>query len=190
MISGIWIVLSLTAVAVLVTAIIIYRRRGRAGVDELLRGVAVESMKDILLPDAMGGKIHLQHVLLTAKGLLVLDVKTVKGKVFAGDRLDEWTVIDNGQRFTFQNPQRALYDRVAALKARTRDIPIAGYVLFLAEAEFNEGRPADVIHPDELRTRYAKPEKAELERLMEAFYPHWEKVKAGSEPAPRPSSPI
>ena len=185
-----WYVLAGIAVAVLLATIIIYRRRNRTGIDELLRAVAVESMRDILLPDGMGGQIHLQHVLLTSKGLLVLDVKTVKGMVFAGDRLDEWTVIGNAQRFTFQNPQRALYDRVAALKAKTRDIPIAGHVLFLADAQFNEGRPADVILPDELRTRYGKPEKAELERLMEAFYPHWEKVKAGCEPAPRPASPI
>jgi len=185
-----WVVLSVTAVAVILAAIIIYRRRRRTGVDDLLRAVAVESMHDILLPDEMGGQIHLEHVLLTAKGLLVLDVKSVKGMVFAGDRLDEWTVIGNAQRFTFQNPQRALYDRVVALKAKTRDVPVVGYVLFLSEATFNECRPADVILPDELRTRFAKPEKAELERLVEAFYPHWEKVKAGSEPALRSSSSI
>ncbi len=177
--------------AVSFLAILVYlRRRRRRDLDGLLRTVSVESMRDILLPDRMGGEIHLQHVLLTAKGLVVLDVKTVRGTVYGGDRLDEWTVIDHAQRFTFPNPQPGLHDRVAALKSVARDMPVTGHILFLDSADFSKGRPADVIFPDELRNRYAKPDKAELERLMEAFYPHWERVQEVSEPLPRAASPI
>jgi len=169
--------------AVSLLAILIYlRRRRRGNLDPLLHAVSVESLHDILLPDHMGGEIHLQHVLLTAKGLVVLDVKTVRGTVYGGDRLDEWTVIDHARRFTFPNPQPALYDRVAALKSVAKDMPVTGYILFLEKAEFTKGRPADVIFPDELQTRYRKPEKVELERLMEAFDSHWERVQAVSEP--------
>jgi hypothetical protein len=32
--------------------------------------------------------------------------------------------------------------------------------------------------------RYARPEQADLERLLVAFAPHWERVKAATEPAP------
>jgi hypothetical protein len=179
---------SLAAVSFL--AILVYRRRRRGNLDELLRAVSVESLRDILLPDRMGGEIHLQHLLLTAKGLVVLDVKTVRGMVFAGDRLDEWTVIDRAQRFAFPNPQPALYDRVAALRAVAKDMPVTGYILFLDHADFSKGRPTDVIFPDELQTRYRKPEKAELERLMEAFYPHWERVQEVSEPLPQAASSL
>ena len=77
------------AVAILVLAVVYLRRRHRGGVDDALRAIGVDSMQDILLPDGMGGQIHLQHVLLTAKGLLVLDLKTIKGTVFASDRMDE-----------------------------------------------------------------------------------------------------
>ena len=177
--------------AALSLAVLIYlRRRGRFDLDRLLREFSADSLHDILLPDRMGGEIHLQHLLLTAKGLVVLDVKTVRGMVFAGDRLDEWTVIDRAQRFTFPNPQPALYDRVAALRAVAKDVPVTGYILFLDHADFSKGRPTDVIFPDELQTRYRKPEKAELERLMEAFYPHWERVQEVSEPLPQGASPL
>lgn len=180
---------SLAAVSFL--AILIYlRRRRRGNLDELLRAVSVESLHNILLPDRMGGEIHLQHVLLTAKGLVVLDVKTVRGSVYGGDRLDEWTVIDHARRFTFPNPQPALHDRVAALKSVARDMPVTGHILFFDNADFTKGRPADVIFPDELQIRYRKPEKAELERLMEAFDQYWERVQEVSEPLPRAASPI
>jgi hypothetical protein len=177
--------------AVSFVAIWIYlRRRRRGNLDALLRAVSVESLRDILLPDRMGGEIHLQHVLLTAKGLVVLDVKTVRGTVYGGDRLDEWTVIDHARRFTFPNPQPALHDRVAALKSVARDMPVTGYILFLENPDFTKGRPADVIFPDELQDRYRKPEKVELERLIEAFDQHWERVQEVSEPLPRAASPV
>ena len=179
----------LAAVILLVVLIYLRRRRG-FDLDRLLREVSVDSLHDILLPDRMGGQIHLQYLLLTAKGLVVLDVKTVSGMVFGGDRLDEWTVIDRAQRFTFPNPQPALYDRVAALKAVAKDMPVTGYILFFDDADFSKGRPAEMIFPEELRTRYVKPEKAELERVMEAFYPQWERVQEVSEPLPQAASPV
>jgi len=179
----------LGAVVVLSLLIYLWRRRGGRSSDPL-RAVSVKSLQDILLPDRMGGLIHLQHVLLTAKGFVVLDLKTVSGTVFGGDRLDEWTVIGSAQRFTFPNPQRALYDRVAALKTIVRDMPVTGHILFFDDAEFSKGRPSDVIFPGELQERYRKPDSAELERLMEAFQPHWEQVLEASEPAPRSSRPV
>lgn len=194
--------IGLLVIVLILLVMALWRRLAARPVDPL-RVVSVKSMQDILLPDRMGGQIHLQHVLLTAKGFVVLDVKTVSGTVFGGDLLDEWTVIrglsrsrrrqvaetyagmGRAQRFTFPNPQHALHDRVAALGAIVRDMPVTGHVLFLGDAEFSKNHPTDAIFPDELQERYRKPESAELSRLMEAFQPHWEKVQAASQPAPK-----
>lgn len=178
------------AAAILVLALVHRWRHRRCDLEETLRSIAVDSMQDILLPDGMGGQIHLQHVLLTAKGLVVVEINRIKGVVFASDRMDEWTVISRARRFTFHNPQPALYDRVAALKVQARDLPVTGHILFSEEADFSKGRPTHVIFPDELRARYRKPTRPELDRLMEAFYPHWEKVQQVTEPAPRSAKPI
>jgi hypothetical protein len=59
---------------------------------------------------------------------------------------------------------------------------VEGYVLFASGAKFNKGRPRQVVLPGELIERHRPPERAELERLMEAFAPHWEHVKSASEP--------
>jgi hypothetical protein len=78
-----------------------------------------------------------------------------------------------------------LYDRVAALRQLVRDVPVAGYVLFAGSADFAKGRPRDVLSAAELMERYARPDAADLERLMVAFQPHWERVKAATVPAAR-----
>ena len=61
-----------------------------------------------------------------------------------------------------------------------RDVPVVGLILFAAGADFSKGRPKDVLLPGELMDRYRKPEQADLERLLVAFAPHWDRVKAAN----------
>jgi len=161
------------------------RRRAEGGLGGLVEAVGVDRVSDILVADGMGGEIHIEHLLLTGQGLVILDVKTIKGTVFASDRMEEWTVMTAKDRVVIQNPQPALYDRIAALRLLVRDVPVSGHILFEAEADFSKGRPRDVILPDELLARYRKPDKAELERIMDAFFPHWELVREACKPVPR-----
>ncbi|MEO8465763.1 MAG: nuclease-related domain-containing protein [Gammaproteobacteria bacterium] len=159
-------------------------RRGPLTMAQVLASVAIDRVQDVLLPDGMGGQIQIEHLLLTGNGLLVIDSKAFEGTIFASERMAEWTVIGKQGRFTFPNPLGTLYDRVAALKQLVRDVPVTGLVLFGERADFSKGRPRDVLAPAELMERYARPDKADLEQLLVAFAPHWERVKGATEPAP------
>jgi hypothetical protein len=159
-----------------------FRRRGPL-LGRALQEVAIDRIQDVLVPDGMGGQIHIEHLLLTANGLVVVDVKEFEGTIFASDRMEEWTVIGKQGRYTFPNPLGTLYDRVAALRQLSRDLPVDGHVLFAPGADFSKGRPKDVVLPAELLSHYRKPEAAELERLQAAFGPHWDRLKSVLEPA-------
>jgi hypothetical protein len=181
-----WILLGLVLAAVTLAGLLgrrIWIRRRGPLLDRALRDVSIDRMRDVLLPNGMGGQIQLEHLLLTGNGLVVIDVKPFEGTVFASDRMAEWTVISRTGRFTFPNPLGTLYDRVAALRQLVRDVPVVGLVLFSAGADFTKGRPKDVLLPAELMERYRKPEQQDLERLLVAFSPHWDRVKAATEPA-------
>lgn len=161
-----------------------WRRRRQSSIADVLKAIAVERLEDVLVPDGMGGEIHIEHLLLTAHGILVVNVKRYRGVVFASERMDLWTAIDSGERSTFQNPLPTLYDRVAAVRQLVRDIDVAGFVVFPSLADFSKGRPRDVTLPDDLLEHYAKPDdKADIGRLTEAFEPHWEKIRAAARPA-------
>lgn len=161
---------------------LVARRRGPE-LARALEAVAIDRLQNVLLPDGMGGQIQIEHLLLTGHGLLVIDAKAFAGSIFASERMAEWTVISKQGRFTFPNPLGTLYDRVAALRQLVRDVPVAGYVLFAGSADFTKGRPRDVLSAAELMERYRRPDAADLERLMVAFQPHWERVKEATEPA-------
>lgn len=158
------------------------RRRSKIGLKELVEAVGVERVSDVLVSDGMGGEIHIQHLVLTGRGLVVLDVKTISGTVFASDQMDEWTVMTSTDRISIQNPQRALHDRISALRLLVPNVPVFGHVLFLEGGDFSKGRPKDVILADELLARYRKPQKDDLESIVGAFFPHWERVCEACKP--------
>jgi hypothetical protein len=180
----VWLVAALAAGGAVGIGVWLWRRR-KPNLMAALKAVAIDSIHDIVLPDGMGGQIHVEYLLLTARGLLVIDVKRFEGIIFASDRMDDWTVISKEGRYTFPNPQGTLYDRVAAVKRLVRDVPVVGFVLFPAGADFSKGRPRDVLLPGELTDGYKKPDRSEIERLTEAFAMHWERVRDAAEPARR-----
>jgi hypothetical protein len=176
-----------TAAAVLVVAlglgVIWWRRSRRSDIRSAFAAVSVDHIADVLLPDGMGGEIHLEHLVLTARGILVINVKRYEGVIFASDRMDEWTVIGPAGRAGFPNPQGSLYDRVAAVRQLIRDVQVTGFILFPAGADFSKGRPKDILLPDELVRDYAKPERSDIERLTDAYAPHWEQIRRATKPA-------
>ena len=80
-----------------------------------------DHLRDVLVPDGQGSGLHVDFLLLTMRGVVVIDLRDVAGNIFGGDQMADWTVMDGAQRFTFPNPQTALYDRIAAVRALARN---------------------------------------------------------------------
>jgi len=173
----VWIVPSAGAVGLGCLAWFLWWRatRSRRQLQRVLKAISAEAASAILVPDGMGGQIWLDHLLLTARGLLVLDVKDVSGVIFGSDRMNEWAVIDGKRRYTFHNPQSALYDRVAAVKSLVRDVPVSGRIAFTSRGRFTKGIPRAVTTVEALEVEFGEP-SGTAERITEAFYPHWQRV--------------
>jgi hypothetical protein len=84
------------------------RRSRRKALLARLERIAYDAAHQVLVPDGMGGFIHIDHLLLTPRGLLVLDTRRVAGLIFGGDQMSDWTVMGRSRRYTFYNPQPAL----------------------------------------------------------------------------------
>jgi hypothetical protein len=132
-----------------------YRRRSRRrNLLARLERVAYEAAHQVLVPDGMGGFIHIDHLLLTPRGVLVLDTRRVAGLIFGGDQMSDWTVMGRGHRYTFDNPQPALYDRIAAVKALVGDVPVEGRLLFSNVGKFTKGMPKWVVMLDGIEVEF------------------------------------
>lgn len=171
--------LPVALIVLLLLWLIVRARRGRArSLVHALDKIAFERIEDLVIPSADGGEIQIDYLLLTAQGLLIIDIKDFNGAVFGSDKMQDWTVISDKHRFTFANPQPALRDRIEAVGQIVRQVPVAGRIVFLDGASFTKGVPALVSSLDDLIDEFVEQDKAAAKVNIEAFIPHWELIHA------------
>jgi len=174
--------LPLLAVVLLLLVWLLYRQRNAGGLTLMgvLNEIAFERVENLIIPNGDDGEIHIDQLLLTANGLLIVDIKDVQGAVFGSDKMQDWTVISEDRRFTFANPQPALYDRIAAVRHIVRQVPVAGRILFLDGAEFTKGVPGLVSSLEGLLNEFGESDKSAAKSKVDAFRQHWEVLCARS----------
>ncbi len=123
----------------------------------VLRRIGRERLTDVVIPDGVDGEIHLEHLVLTDRGILVLELRNAAGALFAGERLDEWRVIDGARRFTFRNPLPPLEARVRSVALLADGAPVVGRVAIIGQVSFAGGRPDRVTTLSELADEFTTP---------------------------------
>jgi hypothetical protein len=161
------------------------RRARRKSLLARLERVASAAAHQVLVPDGMGGFIHIDHILLTPRGILVLDTRRVAGLIFGGDQMSDWTVMGRGHRYTFDNPQPALYDRIAAVKAVVGDVPVEGRLLFSNVGKFTKGIPKWVVMLDGIEVEFPVVDRGnQAFAASEQYQDAWNRLVAQLRPSP------
>jgi hypothetical protein len=168
------------------------RRRDARRVARITAGAA-DFLRDVLVPDGNGGDYHLDFLLLTSRGVVVIDLRDVSGNVFGGDQMTDWTVMDGPRRTTFVNPQSGLYDRIASVRAVAQDAetPVEGRIVFTRRAKFPKGLPRYTVMMESIAAEFPRLGAAELEQAVARYRPGWARIKEVCKPSPHiHSSPI
>jgi hypothetical protein len=168
----------------------VFRRRDARRVARVTGGAA-EFLRNVLVPDGNGGDYHLDFVLLTSRGVVIIDLRDISGNVFGGDQMTEWTLMDGARRRTFVNPQSGLYDRIASVKAIATDTPVEGRIVFTRSAKFPKGLPRFTVMLESIGAEFPKLGAAELEIAVSKYRPGWQRIKDAARPSPHfGSSPV
>lgn len=144
---------------------------------------AYEHMQDVLLPDGQGALLHIDFLLLTSRGAVVIDLRDIGGNIFGGDQMTDWTVMEKRARYTFANPQAALYDRIAAVRALAPELPAEGRIVFGVRSRFPKGLPSYTLMLDSLTAEYPAVDRAAVGPLLQRWLPEWQKLCAASRPS-------
>ena len=179
------------AVAVTITVIgalvawpsIIFWRRWRAHPKRVIGRIGAHHLTNFVIPDGMDGEIHLDHLLLTTKGLLVLDLRNADGVVFAGAQMDDWTDLHQNRRFTFKNPLTPLSARVHAVQDLAGDVPVSGRIVFVGNVEFPGGGIDSVVTLEELESEFGSATADHAGSTIQAFHGSWGRVAQQAQPA-------
>ena len=176
---------ALLAIAGLVQLWRWYRqRRARAALIATIAGCGFEHRHNVMVPDGQGGNLHVDFLLLTVRGVVVIDLRDVLGNIFGGDQMTEWTVMHHSRRHTFANPQAGLYDRIAAVRALSEDIPVEGRILFTRRGRFPKGFPKYTLLLESLAAEYPPADRQAMSPLLDRWLPAWQRICAALQPSP------
>ncbi|MBT8144830.1 MAG: NERD domain-containing protein [Gammaproteobacteria bacterium] len=154
------------------------RSRARRLLRKTIRAISHDFIEKVVVPDGLDGKIQVDYLLLTTRGLLVLDVKDVGGVVFAGTSLERWAVIDGAQHYKISNPIGPSMARVIAIKRLVPDLPVHGRIVFTSDTEFHGDDLPNVVSLEQLRAEFLADDAAAADSSVDAFYGEWVKLRA------------
>lgn len=117
-----------------------------------LREISDRLMRDVLLPDGVGGFVPVDALLLRDNRLYVLDIYDLEGAIFGAEKMDVWTAMGR-RRYQFKNPLRPMHDQLAAVKLVSPELAIQPRILFTSRGHFPKGRPDGV----QLLEEFAQP---------------------------------
>lgn len=175
------------ALALIVLLLVLWRwyrrRRAAAVLLATVTGGAFEYLRDVLVPDGQGGALHVDFLLLTARGCIVIDMRNIAGNIFGGDQMTEWTVMHREQRYTFANPQTGLYDRIAVVRALIVELPVEGRVVFAPRGRFPKGLPRYTLMLGSIGAEFPLAEREQSGAVPEAWRSDWARLVAACKPS-------
>ena len=158
--------------------LVVWKSRNRNNRKQLLRRLKKMSegiMIDIEIPDGVENIVHLDCLLLTRAGLLVIDIKDYAGLIFGAESIDVWTQVLGNRSYKFDNPLFQNQERVMAVKSLALGAPVSGHVLFTSAGEFPKGKPEGVCTPKSLTDDLSYIN--EFNELPSSVVDGWEQIK-------------
>lgn len=164
--AGLYSLIAAGIIFVLVTAWYIWRylqkTRHQRQIHKVLESLGTKYLHDIILPDGIEGYTYIDYLLLTPKGMIVLDINFSEGHIFGGESVDQWTQVVNNKTYKFNNP---LYNNLTKCQAviwnianniseenRTNnDLETHGWIAFSSAGNFPKGIPDHVSMISDLK---------------------------------------
>lgn len=115
------------------------------------RRLGARVLRNVALPDGMGGEISIDFLVLARDAIVVIGVKRYDGLIFGSTRTDEWTQTLNSRSYRFPNPDQYLVRQIGAVRSLVPKIPVRGLHLFTDNAVFPWDKPANVLQVQDLR---------------------------------------
>ena len=128
--------------------------RGERRVARILEGLDKEDYMVIndLMIDTDHGTTQIDHIVLSAYGIFVIETKNYSGWIYGGERSDSWTKNMYGRKYSFMNPIKQNYGHIKALSQKL-GIPTSSFisiVVFTNRAQLKGDFESTVIYANQL----------------------------------------
>jgi len=150
---------------------------GEKTLAKLLAPHALAAMHDVILTNSRGGLTQIDHLLLTARGIEVIETKHYADRISGRASEKTWSQRLGRKTFPFQNPLHQNHGHVQAVKALLGEtVPVNNVVVFGAAARFTHAQPPNVYSPAQFM-RTLRQSKSSTQ-VPSAWLQAWEKLQA------------
>ncbi len=111
----------------------------------IIRRLGLAIMKEVSIPDGMGGSVYIEYLVLQPKRLLLLSIKHYKGNIFAAEKIEQWTQVIGHHSYKFPNPLFHMESDLQVLRAISPKTDMEAAVIFEKNCKFPKGKPEGVF---------------------------------------------
>lgn len=120
------------------------RSHSQIQIEQVLKPYKQDELKNIILPDGVGGLLEIEKILLLEQGILILRDYPISGHLYGAEKIEQWTQIVDGRSYKFTNPLYHLDLARQAIRSLIPKMPVFCHVVFTADSNFPKGKPASV----------------------------------------------
>ena len=146
-----------------------YWREGRR-ITRVAKRLGARVLRDVRLPDGMGGEISIDFLVLAADAILVIGVKRYDGLIYGSARIDEWTQSIRNRSYKFPNPDTYLQQQIGAVRMIVPKTPVRGLHLFSDSAVFPKDKPSNVLQARDLTGSARRPRLKDIPAELQAAW--------------------
>jgi hypothetical protein len=146
-----------------------YWRESR-NINRVAKRLGARMLRDVRLPDGMGGEISIDFLVLAADAILVIGVKRYDGLIYGSTRIDEWTQSIRRRSYKFPNPDNHLLQQIGAVRLIVPKTPVRGLHLFSDSAVFPKDKPSNVLQAQDLRGSFPRPRLKDIPAELQAAW--------------------
>jgi hypothetical protein len=173
-----YVLLSALFLAALAVVMLLWRRNIKqawqnAQTRYRLNNMGLKRISNFQFPDGLGNYFNIDRLIMRHDGISLLLVKQYPGSIFCADDIHEWTQMLAGKSYRFKNPLIDLDYQIKAVSACVPDVPVNGFLIFDAQAEFPKGHPDRVIRSDSIPEALKRNKHLKAQASVEAA---WEKL--------------
>jgi hypothetical protein len=146
-----------------------YWRESR-NINRVAKRLGARMLRDVRLPDGMGGEIGIDFLVLAADAILVIGVKRYDGLIYGSAGIDEWTQSIRNRSYKFPNPDTYLLQQIGAVRMIVPKTPVRGLHLFSDSAVFPKDKPSNVLQAQDLRGSFPRPRLKDIPAELQAAW--------------------
>jgi len=138
-------------------------------VNKTIQHLGSQYLKQVILPDGLGGSIFLDYLVLAQHSIILVILKKFRGTIFCAENIEQWTQLIGNRSYKFPNTLQQLDSDILSVGSLVKDVDITGLVVFSSECDFPKGKPEQVKSIREIK-RTTIDKQLHSESLLNAWY--------------------